>query len=145
MLSNQEIIIVGGKEYTLTLNRKGMTAIEKYTNLSKKKEEFEELKDMKIIEYTDEIKMDEDPFAGLVETEQEKKIDEALELMKRILWICLWEEHKMNIEEVRELLVQIIDENKYEELNGAIEKLVTNINAQPNGYLKNTKALRAQK
>jgi hypothetical protein len=144
MLSNQEIIEVGGKEYTLTLTRKGMTAIEKYTNLSKKKEEFEGLKDIKL-EYSDEIKMDEDPFAGLVSDEQENKINEALELMKRILWICLWEEHKMNIEEVRELLVQIIDEEKYEELNGAIERLVANINKQPSGYLKNMKALKAQK
>ena len=37
MLSNQEIITVGGEEYTLTLTRKGITAIEKYTSLSKKK------------------------------------------------------------------------------------------------------------
>ena len=89
--------------------------------------------------------MDEDTFAGLVSDEQENKINEALELMKRILWICLWDEHKMNIEEVRELLVQIIDEEKYEELNSAIEKLVANINKQPSGYLKNMKALKAQK
>jgi hypothetical protein len=144
MLSNQEIITVGGKEYTLTLTRKGISAIEKYTSLSKKKDEFKK-NEQNSIKYVDEIKENEDPFADLNDEEQEKKIDESLELMKRVLWICLWDAHKMSIEQVRELLVQIIDENKYEELNNVIERLVSNINKQPSEYLKNMKALKAQK
>lgn len=144
MLSNQEIILVGGKEYTLTLTRKGITAIEKYTSLSKKKDEFKK-SEQNSIKYVDEIKENEDPFADLNDEEQERKIDESLELMKRVLWICLWDVHKMSIEQVRELLVQIIDENKYDELNSVIEKLVSNINKQPSEYLKNMKALKAQK
>ena len=144
MLSNQEIITVGGKEYTLTLTRKGISAIEKYTSLSKKKDEFKK-NEQNSIKYVDEIKENEDPFADLNDEEQERKIDESLELMKRVLWICLWDAHKMSIEQVRELLVQIIDENKYEELNNVIERLVSNINKQPSEYLKNMKALKAQK
>ena len=144
MLSNQEIIEVGGKEYTLTLTRKGVTAIEKYTNLSKKKDELKGVEKFSI-KYVDEIKENEDPFADLEMDEQEKKIDETLELMKRILWICLWDEHKLNIEQAREILVQIIEEGKIEELNEKIEKLVASINKQPNEYLKNMKALKAQK
>lgn len=144
MLSNQEIILVGEKEYTLTLTRKGITAIEKYTSLSKKKDEFKK-NEQNSIKYVDEIKENEDPFADLNDEEQERKIDESLELMKRVLWICLWDAHKMSIEQVRELLVQIIDENKYDELNSVIEKLVANINKQPSEYLKNMKALKAQK
>lgn len=144
MLSNQEIIEVGGKEYILTLTRKGVTAIEKYTNLSKKKDELKGVEKFSI-KYVDEIKENEDPFADLEMDEQEKKIDETLELMKRILWICLWDEHKLNIEQAREILVQIIEEGKIEELNEKIEKLVASINKQPNEYLKNMKALKAQK
>ena len=144
MLSNQELIEVGGKVYTLTLTRKGITAIEKYTNISKKKEEFEKIEKFKV-EYVEEIKENENPFEDLEMDEQEKKIDESLELMKRVLWICLWESHKLNIEQVRELLIQIIDEEKYDELNGKIESLVANINKQPSDYLKNMKALKAQK
>jgi hypothetical protein len=144
MLSNQEIIEVGGKEYTLTLTRKGVTAIEKYTNLSKKKDEFKGTEKFKI-KYVDEISENEDPFADLEMDEQEKKIDESLELLKRVLWICLWDEHKFNIEQVREILVQIIEEDKTDELNEKIEKLVANINKQPSEYLKNMKALKAQK
>lgn len=144
MLSNQELIEVGGKVYTLTLTRKGITAIEKYTNISKKKEEFEKIEKFKV-EYVEEIKENENPFEDLEMDEQEKKIDESLELMKRVLWICLWESHKLNIEQVRELLIQIIDEGKYDELNGKIESLVANINKQPSDYLKNMKALKAQK
>lgn len=144
MLSNQEVIEVGGKEYTLTLTRKGVTAIEKYTNLSKKKDELKGAEKFSI-KYVDEIKENEDPFADLEMDEHEKKIDESLELMKRILWICLWDEHKLNIDQAREILVQIIEEDKTEELNEKIEKLVASINKQPNEYLKNMKALKAQK
>lgn len=144
MLVNQELLEVGGKVYTLTLTRKGITAIEKYTNLSKKKDELKK-NEQNQTKYVDVIKENEDPFADLNDEEQEKKIDESLELMKRVLWICLWDSHKMNIEEVRELLVRIIEENKYEELNNVIEKLVANINKQPSEYLKNMKALKAQK
>lgn len=144
MLSNQEIIIVGGKEYTLTLTRKGITAIEKYTNLSKKKDELKK-KNQNIVKYVDEISENEDPFADISLDEQEETLNETLELTKRVLWICLWDVHKLTIEQTREVLLQIVEEDKFEELNTTIEKLVNNINKQPSEYLKNMKALKAQK
>jgi hypothetical protein len=144
MLSNQEIIIVGGKEYTLTLTRKGVTAIEKYTNLSKKKDELKK-KNQNIVKYVDEISENEDPFADISLDEQEETLNETLELTKRVLWICLWDVHKLTIEQTREILLQIVEEDKFEELNSTIEKLVNNINKQPSEYLKNMKALKAQK
>ena len=144
MLSNQEIIIVGGKEYTLTLTRKGVTAIEKYTNLSKKKDELKK-KNQNIVKYVDEISENEDPFADISLDEQEETLNETLELTKRVLWICLWDVHKLTIEQTREVLLQIVEEDKFEELNSTIEKLVNNINKQPGEYLKNMKALKAQK
>lgn len=144
MLSNQEIIIVGGKEYTLTLTRKGITAIEKYTNLSKKKDELSKKK-QNMVKYVDEISENEDPFADISLEEQEETLNETLELTKRVLWICLWDVHKLTIEQTREVLLQIVEEDKFEELNTTIEKLVNNINKQPSEYLKNMKALKAQK
>lgn len=144
MLSNQEIIIVGGKEYTLTLTRKGVTAIEKYTNLSKKKDELKK-KNQNIVKYVDEISENEDPFADISLDEQEETLNETLELTKRVLWICLWDVHKLTIEQTREVLLQIVEEDKFEELNTTIEKLVNNIDKQPSEYLKNMKALKAQK
>ena len=144
MNSNQEILVVGGKEYTLSLNRKGIEAIEKYTNLSKKKDELKALSNQVMSgEYIKDIPLDADPFADVGDIED--NLEETMELLKRTLWICLWENHKMNIEETRELLIQIIDEDKLEELNQVIEKLSEGVNKLPADYLKNTKALTAQK
>ena len=143
MNSNQEILVVDGKEYILTLNRKGIEAIEKYTNLSKKKDKLRKLSTT-VEEYVENISLDEDPFAGIDDTVEEN-LEETMELLKRTLWICLWERHHMNIEEVRELIVKIIDEDKRDELNATIEKLTEGVNRTPNDYLKNTKALRASK
>lgn len=144
--SNQEIIEIGEKEYTLTLNRKGIEAIEKYTHLKDKADGLKELAKNSEINYIDEISLDEDPFANTVSNEEEK-MNEVLELAKRVLWICLWDTHHLNIDEVRELLIKIIDENKLDELNGKMEKLIQNATKEQtsNEYLKNMKALKAQK
>lgn len=142
MNSNQEILVVGGKEYILSLNRKGVEAIEKYTNLSKKKADLMKIANKDNSKYIEEIPLDEDPFANLEDTQDE--IEETMELLKRTLWVCLWENHKMNIEQVRELIVEIIDEDKIDELNSAIEKLTEGVNKTPSSYLKNTKALKAR-
>ena len=144
MNSNQETLVVDGKEYVLTLNRKGVEAIEKYTNLSKKKEKLEKMsvKGSNKDEYIENISLDEDPFADIGDVEE--NLEETMELLKRTLWICLWERHHMNIEEVRELIVKIIDEDKLDELNSAIEKLTEGVNKTPSDYLKNTKALKAR-
>ena len=42
-------------------------------------------------------------------------------------------------------MVKIIDENKLEELSEKIEELIKNVTKEPNQFLKNTKALKAQK
>ena len=144
MNSNQETLVVDGKEYVLTLNRKGVEAIEKYTNLSKKKEKLEKMsvKGSNKDEYIENISLDEDPFADIGDVEE--NLEETMELLKRTLWICLWERHHMNIEEVRELIVKIIDEDKLDELNSAIEKLTEGVNKTPSDSLKNTKELKAR-
>lgn len=144
MNSNQEILVVGGKEYILSLNRKGVEAIEKYTNLSKKKDRLMKIGKETKEEYKEEIALDEDPFADLGD-DMDDDIEETMELLKRTLWVCLWENHHMNIEQVRELIIEIIDEDKLDELNDVISKLTDGVNSTPKGYLKNTKALRASK
>ena len=144
MNNNQEILVVGGKEYILSLNRKGIEAIEKYTNLSKRKDKLMKIgKETKENEYVEDSPLDEDPFAEIDNTEDD--IEETMELLKRTLWVCLWENHHLNIEQVRELIVEIIDEDKLDELNNVISKLTDGVNNTPKGYLKNTKALRASK
>lgn len=146
MFSNHETITVGGEEYILTLNRKGIEAIEKYTRLKDKADGIREFAQKGLIEHVDEISLDEDPFAD-VQDNAEEKMNEVLELIKRVLWICLWDTHHLNIEQVRELIVKIIDENKLDELNDKIEKLVQNATKEQTSgdYLKNMKALKAQK
>jgi hypothetical protein len=134
---------IDGTEYILSLNRKGVEAVEKYTKISGRKKELEQTK--KRVEYVDEIKIGENPFEE-IDDSLEEKVNENLEMIKRILWICLWDNHKLNIEEVRELLIKVIDEDKLEELNNNISKLVEGVNKQMGGNnLKNLKALKAQK
>ena len=141
--SNQVTMTIDGTEYILSLNRKGVEAVEKYTKISGKRKELEQTK--KRVEYVEEIKIDENPFEE-IDDSLEEKVNENLEMIKRILWICLWDNHKLNIEEVRELLIKIIDEDKLEELNNSISKLVEGVNKQMGGNnLKNLKALKAQK
>lgn len=141
--SNQITMTIDGKEYIMSLNRKGVEAIEKYTKISSKKKEVE--KTQKRIEYVENIKLDENPF-GEIDDDFEERVNENLELIKRMLWIMLWDNHKLNIEEVRELLVKVLEEDKLEELNDNIAKLVEGANKQMGGSsLKNLKALKAQK
>lgn len=141
--SNQVTMTIDGTEYILSLNRKGVEAVEKYTKISGRKKELEQTK--KRVEYVDEIKIGENPFEE-IDDSLEEKVNENLEMIKRILWICLWDNHKLNIEEVRELLIKVIDEDKLEELNNNISKLVEGVNKQMGGNnLKNLKALKAQK
>lgn len=141
--SNQITMTIDGKEYIMSLNRKGVEAIEKYTKISSKKKEVE--KTQKRIEYVENIKLDENPF-GEIDDDFEERVNENLELIKRMLWIMLWDNHKLNIEEVRELLIKVLEEDKLEELNDNIAKLVEGANKQMGGSgLKNLKALKAQK
>ena len=140
--SNQTTIEVDGKEYIMSLSRKGIEAIEKYTRVSEKKDKFAKKIE---IEHVDVISENENPFAGLDDNSLEEKADETMETLKRVLWICLWDNHQMNIEATRELMVKIIDENKREELSEKIEELIKNVTKEPNQFLKNTKALKAQK
>lgn len=142
--SNQVTMTIDGKEYILSLNRKGLEAIEKYTKLSKKREELEKV--TFAVDYVDEISLDDDPFAGLSQEDATEKLDEMMEILKRVLWICLWDNHKLNIEQVRELLVKIAeDDEKFAELNEKVQTLIEGVNKQPSGGLKNLKALKAQK
>ena len=142
--SNQVTMKIGEEEYTLSLNRKGLEAIEKYTKLSQKAKDFKNISFEQ--EYVEKISIDDDPFAGSEIEEKEEKLEEMMEMLKRVLWICLWENHKLNIEQVRELLVKIIDENKFEELNSKIQMLIEGVNKNPEmTELKNLKALKAQK
>ena len=141
--SNQITMTIDGKEYIMSLNRKGVEAIEKYTKISSKKKEVE--KTQKRIEYVENIKLDENPF-GEIDDDFEERVNENLELIKRMLWIMLWDNHKLNIEEVRELLIKVLEEDKLEELNDNIAKLIEGANKQMGGSsLKNLKALKAQK
>lgn len=142
--SNQVTMQIGDSEYILSLNRKGLEAIERYTKLSQKTKELKNISFEQ--EYVDEIWIDDDPFAGSKLDKKEEELDEMMEILKRVLWICLWENHKLNIEQVRELLVKLIDENKFEELNAKIQTLIEGVNKNPEmNELKNLKALKAQK
>lgn len=141
--NNQVTMTIDGKEYILSLNRKGVEAIEKYTKLSGRRKEIEQNK--KRAEHVENISIDENPFEE-IDDNFEERVNDNLEILKRMLWIMLWDTHKLNIEDTRELLIKVLEEEKLEELNNNIAKLVEGVNKQMGGSgLKNLKALKAQK
>lgn len=141
--NNQVTMTIDGKEYILSLNRKGVEAIEKYTKLSGRRKEIEQNK--KRAEHVENISIDENPFEE-IDDNFEERVNDNLEMLKRMLWIMLWDTHKLNIEDTRELLIKVLEEEKLEELNNNIAKLVEGVNKQMGGSgLKNLKALKAQK
>lgn len=104
-MKRNEIIELNGIEYTVELNRDSAIQIEKYTDMQKS---------MKIIEkevynHVEEIGEDEDPFADVVSFEQvEEEANKKLEVLKKMItrafWIWLYPNHKLNINQVTEII-----------------------------------------
>jgi hypothetical protein len=104
-MKKNEIIELNGVEYTLELNRQSALKIEQYTNMQEAIKEINK----PIFEYKEDISLEENPFEDEIELdtlqeEADKKIATLHKLIERAFWIWLYPNHKLNIEQVKEIL-----------------------------------------
>lgn len=145
----KEIIEIGGVEYTLFLNRKGVIAWEKYAKkeaevvkaLSNKAKEVN-------LEDVEEIGADTNPFEGLEEIDNIEENNETVSLyFQKLYWIMLYENHKFSLEEVKKLYDEARKEYGEEQLIQLANQMLVDVNVNPNANseIKNLKALRPTK
>lgn len=141
----EEIIELNNKEYTVTLNRQSVLKIEQYTNLQKSLVEIR--KD--VIDHIEEIKENENPFAEEIDIdEMQKKAEEKLNILHRIIerafWIWLYPKHKLNINEVKEIIAPYYeDDSKMEYISELYNDLLNKSYTISNKYYEEQKNLKA--
>lgn len=145
-MKKNEIIELNGVKYTLELNRESVVRIEQYSKLQETYKEISK----PLIEYKDEIKEDENPFEEELKIdEMQEQVDNKLNLLKDLIskafWIWLYPNHKLNINQVKEILNPYFeDDDKFSyisEMYGKYMQLSTEVNQE---YMQEQKNLKAQ-
>lgn len=140
---SEEIIEIGGKEYTLFLNRKGITNWEKMTKFKEKSKEIQnslvetEEKDVEISDDTNPFEMygEEDNF--------DSALQEAKDMIVKFYWVALYTHHKLSLNEVKSLFEIAVEEYGLEQLTQLMNQMITNANTDI--LAKNRKNLTALK
>lgn len=140
-----EIINIDGIDYTLFLNRKGIVAWERITKANKKKEDLEKTAinlDEEIV-----IKDGDNPFEITNAEELLSAQEETKGYFKKLYWIMLYENHKLDYTEVEVLFDKAILEYGYENLVDLAYQMVEDANTNQMGTteLKKLPALRPKK
>ena len=146
----KEIIEIGGVEYTLFLNRKGIIAWEKYAK--EEREVVEKLsKQIQEVKLEGKIEEDTNPFDGLdvIDNLEEKQKTTTIYYQK-LYWIMLYENHKFSFEKAKELYNEAVKEYGEEQImllaNQMLEDANENIiQEEEQTELKKLKALRPTK
>jgi len=110
---SKETINIGGNDYTLFLNRKGIIAWEKYAKEENTKSQALQDKYKELIELDKDVEITDDtnPFENidyLDEVEDDAKI--VSNSYRKLYWIMLYENHKLSLKEVNELYDMAIKE-----------------------------------
>ena len=146
----KEIINIDNKDYTLFLNRKGIVTWEKITNaiskaieMDKKYSDIENLEETKEVE----IKDGDNPFelADNISTEFERDSEQMITMYKKLYWIMLYENHKLNYKDVETLWDKAVEEYGVDQLVELAYQMLEDANKNTNENLKNLKALRPKK
>lgn len=146
---SKEFIEIDGKEYTLFLNRKGILAWEKITNAFQKADEIErKYQDFANVESEEiEIKDGDDPFELTKDIKLgiEEDNESMLAIYKKLYWIMLYENHKLDYKEVETLWDKAVKEYGEEQLVSLALQMIDDANIDKTNNLKNLKALRPKK
>ena len=144
---SKEIINIGGVDYTLFLNRKGIVAWENITKAARKQSDLEATvsklqKDEEII-----IKDGDNPFEISHADEILSAENETQDYYAKLYWIMLYEEHKLDYSEVQKLFNQAVEEYGIDALAELAVQMLedANINKSENNELKKLTALRPKK
>lgn len=146
----KEIIEIDGKEYTLFLNRKGVITWEKITNAIHKAEAIEKkYQNLEINGLGEdvEIKEGDNPFelADNINLDIEDDSEEMLIIYKKLYWIMLYEEHKLDYKDVEILWDKAVEEYGVDQLVELAFQMIEDANTNKTSNLKNLKALRPKK
>lgn len=147
-----EIINIDGVDYTLFLNRKGITAWEKYTKheankMSELRDKYRDLIDVQEVDF-DTLADDTNPFDGIEDIDN---MDDDVKFMKtiyaRLYWIMLYTNHKLSISEAENLYNKACDEYGDEQVILLAKQMLDDVNKDPNEgkQLKNLSALKPTK
>lgn len=146
-MKRNEIIELNGVEYTLELNRDSAVQIEKYTNTQKTMQ----IITAPLVEYVEEIEENENPFENVVDIEkmQEKaqeKIEALNKMITRAFWIWLYPNHKLNINQVKELLQPYLEDDgeKFSFINQKYAEYLELSTEISDKYIEEQKNLKAQ-
>lgn len=121
-MKRNEIIELNGVEYTLELNRESYLAIDKVCDINK----CMNILYRNIYDTIDNIPDNYDPYANLpseedIDKEIELKLNTLKTLSERTLFVCLYPNHKLSLNEVKELIKPCLeDEEKKKWLAGQI-------------------------
>lgn len=148
----EEIIEIGGKEYTLFLNRKGMVNWENKTQFVRKMQETtqntNEILDKLDIEITDETNPFEmyDDFKEEDELSQ-KEVDEITEMYALLYWVMFYTHHKFTVKQAREIFDQAVEEYGINQIVELGNMMMENANKDisPKKQLKNLLAQKPMK
>ena len=129
-MKRNEIIELGGKEYTVELNRDSFIQIDKICNISKSMQ----ILNRGLYEYMDDQELDDNynPFENAttdedIEKEVKLKEDTLKKITTRAFFIWLYPNHKLSLSQVSELLKPYIEDEKKAEWLG--QKLGEFLNA----------------
>lgn len=144
---SKEKIEVGGVEYTLFLNRKGVVALEKFC-----KENLVEITELqekynKLLNETKKVELDDDtdPFEGMENIEDMEKDSQVVsETFKYLYWIMLYTEHKFSISKASEIYEEACKEYGETQLILLGQQMIEDMNKNmvQSTELKNLAALR---
>lgn len=146
-MKKNEIIELGGQEYTLELNRDSFLQIDKLCNVEKSMA----IINKKIYEYVDEITDDYNPLEDMKDLDEEqineniKEKEETLhKLIERSMFLWLYPNHKLTITQVKELVKPYLeDEKKAEWLGEKVGQYLQECVELRETYIKEQKNLEA--
>lgn len=146
-MKRNEIIELNGVEYTLELNRDSAVQIEKYTNTQKTMQ----IITAPLVEYVEEIEENENPFENVVNIEEmqekaQEKIEALNKMITRAFWIWLYPNHKLNINQVKEVLQPYLEDDgeKFSFINQKYAEYLELSTEISDKYIEEQKNLKAQ-
>lgn len=147
---SEEIIEIGGKEYTLFLNRIGIINWERMVNLNEKSNEFNKLAN-EIVEVNEDIEINEDtnPFEmyeDINENVLNEQLAQMIDIYAKFYWVALYTHHKLSLSQARELFDIAMEEYGIEQLSELANQMIEVANKDMmKKERKNLKALKSTK
>ena len=145
-MKKNEIIELGGKEYTLELNRDSFLQIDKICNVQKSMQ----IVQSDLYEYVDEIDDNYNPLeATITDEELEQVVEEGEKVLRKLIensmFIWLYPNHKLTISQVRELLApEFENEERLEQLGAKVGAYLRGCLEIRQAYVEERKNLKAQ-